>query len=244
MIPHTLSGLSFVERFYSYPELESTNTIAKKMDKKPGKGFFVIQADHLNSGSEQGVIPSLPDSNSGLWVSIVVLVDNNSSVFMHIRALALAIIVALSDLAPGKKFSIKWPGDIYCNDLTIGGICPEVHSIFSDVIVLGFGLNINTSDDELPEILQGKSTSLLIELGVRQSLGILLRSILDRYHQKTLADQNSAHREYSDNLYKKGSCVEIAGMRGFFEGVDSDGRFCLFKDGERILLSSGSPVFF
>jgi BirA family biotin operon repressor/biotin-[acetyl-CoA-carboxylase] ligase len=241
MIPHTLSGLSCVERFYSYSELESTNTIAKKMDKKPDKGFFVIQADRLNSGSDQG---SLPDNNSGIWVSIVVVVDNNSCGFVHIRALALAMIAALSDVAPVKKLSIKWPSDIYCNDLRIGGIHPEVHSAFSDVIVLGFGLNINTSKDELPENLQGKSTSLLIELGVRQSLGILLRSILGLYHQNTLADQNCVHREYSDNLYKKGSCVEIAGMRGIFDGVDSDGRFCLFKDGERILLSSGSPVFF
>lgn len=244
MIPHTLSGLSCVERFYSYPELESTSAIAKKIDKKPGKGFFVIQADRLNSGGQQGGSTSFPDKNSGLWVSVVVAVDNNSSMFTHNCALALAIVTALSDVAPGRKFSIKWPGVIYCNDLTIGEIHPEAHSVFSDVIVLGFGLNINTVKDEFPKTWQEKVTSLFIEIGVRQSPGVLLRNILGLYHLKIPADHNDLHCEYCDNLYKKGGCVEIAGMRGIFDGVDSDGHFCLLKDGERILVSSGLPVFF
>jgi BirA family biotin operon repressor/biotin-[acetyl-CoA-carboxylase] ligase len=223
--------------------LESTSAIAKNIDKKPGHGFFVIQADRLNSGGEQGNFTSISENNSGLWVSIVVAVDNNSSVFTHNCALALAVVVTLSNVAPGKTFSIKWPGDIYCNDLMIGRIHSEAHSVFSDVIVLGLKLNINTLKDEFPEPLQGKATSLFIETGVRQSSGILLRSILGFYHEKISADHKDTYQKYCDNLCKKGSCVEIAGMRGVFDGVDSDGHFCLLKDGERILIHSGLPVF-
>lgn len=103
---------------------------------------------------------------------------------------------------------------------------------------------INTVEDEFSKTLQGDATSLFIETGVRQSLGILLRSIIDIYYKKMSADHSDMHREYCDNLYKKGSWVEIAGMRGTFDGVDSDGHFCLLKDNERILICSGLPVFF
>lgn len=244
MIPHILSGLTCVERFYSYPELGSTNDIAKNMERKPVKGFYVIQADRLSSGSEQGDTTFFPDNNSGLWVSVVTNVDSNNTIFTYNRALVLAIITALSSVAPLKKLSIKWPDEIYCDDLKIGGIHLETHSVFSEVIVLGFGLYINTTRDEFPETLQEVATSLFIETGVRQSPGILLRSILSLYYQNTRSEHKTIHHYYSDNLYKKGKNVEIAGMRGVFEGIDSEGRLCLLKDGESILISSGSAVFF
>ena len=243
MIPHTLSGLSFVERFYSYPELESTNAIAKVIKKKPAKTFFVIQADRQNTGRESGDQSIHSDNNNLLWVSIVTTVDTNNTAVFYNRALAMAIHTSLSNLAPGKKISIKWPNQIYCNDRKIGGINPESHTIFSDVIVLGFWLNVNADPDEFPENLEATETSLFVETGVRQSLSILLRSIIVLYHQNTLAEHNELNRYYSDILYKKGSFVKIAGMNGVFDGVDSDGRFCLLKEGKRILLSAGSPVF-
>jgi BirA family biotin operon repressor/biotin-[acetyl-CoA-carboxylase] ligase len=243
MIPHTLFGLSFVERFYSYPELESTNAIAKVIKKKPAKNFFVIQADRQSSDRGHGDQSILSDNNNLLWVSIVTTVDTKSTALFYNRALAMAIHTSLSSLAPGKTISIKWPNHIYCNDRKIGEIDPENHSVFLDVIVLGFWLNVNADPDEFPEILQETETSLFLETGVRQSLSILLRSILSLYHQNTLTEHNEVNRYYSDILYKKGSLVEIAGKNGIFEGVDSDGRFCLLKDGKRIVLSAGSPVF-
>ena len=50
MIPHALSGLTFIERFYTYPTLASTNEVARKIVQRPRNGLFCIQADRQTEG--------------------------------------------------------------------------------------------------------------------------------------------------------------------------------------------------
>ena len=71
MVPHVLSGLSFIERFYSYPTLPSTNEAAKALRNRPVKGLFCIQADRQTAGRGRRGASFFSDSPGGLWVSLV-----------------------------------------------------------------------------------------------------------------------------------------------------------------------------
>lgn len=79
---------------------------------------------------------------------------------------------------------IKWPNDIQINGKKISGILAEGVGVNSDGnflgIVLGFGVNLNTSKEILEQINQ-PATSLNIETGVNIDKNLFLKKVLDRF---------------------------------------------------------------
>ncbi|MBR6127505.1 biotin--[bacterium] len=78
---------------------------------------------------------------------------------------------------------IKWPNDIRINKKKISGILAE--SVISpegrlEGLVLGFGVNLNTSKDMLDEIDQS-ATSLNVETGKYTDMEIFLKKVLSKF---------------------------------------------------------------
>ena len=243
MIPHALSGLSFVERFYSYPTLESTNETARALSARPRKGIFCIQADRQTSGRGRRGGSFFSDSPGGLWVSLLVPIDSCDAHFTYNRALSLAVAVSLEQCGKEYPIAIKWPNDIYWGDRKICGILLEMHPHYNDVLIIGFGVNVNIESDEFPDDLRTIATSISIETGKKCSLSALLRIILRQYMQLLSGGQEAIHALYVSRLYRKGALIGINGMTGIFSGVASDGRLELINNGIPVLVNSGSPVF-
>lgn len=243
MIPHALSGLSFVERFYSYPILESTNATACAMKHHPKKGIYCIQADQQISGKGRRGGTYFSNNTGGLWVSLVVPTDDLSQHFMYNRAISLAVALTLEQCGKDLPVSIKWPNDIYWGNRKICGILLEGHPLFSNVIIIGFGLNVNIPKDEFPEELENIATSISIETGQQCSMSALLRTILRHYSVILDADQDKIHGYYLKRLYGKGQRIGINGISGTFSTVVPDGRLKLINNGIPVFVNSGSPVF-
>jgi BirA family biotin operon repressor/biotin-[acetyl-CoA-carboxylase] ligase len=70
--------------------------------------------------------------------------------------MAEAIRTAVAELGIDSK--IKWPNDVLVGGLKVSGVLAEANSDLSAVVV-GFGINVNQSFEELPTSL---ATSLLI----------------------------------------------------------------------------------
>merc|ERR1712019_235611 len=73
------------------------------------------------------------------------------------KVLALSAVAALRESVPegatGVNLGVKWPNDITVNNGKIGGILAQaIPSTRLDGIVLGIGLNINTSQGDLQKI--------------------------------------------------------------------------------------------
>jgi BirA family biotin operon repressor/biotin-[acetyl-CoA-carboxylase] ligase len=84
----------------------------------------------------------------------------NASIIASLGALQM-----LRDAAPGVKFWIKWPNDIYCGFKKIAGIlCENKLSSTSSGIIAGIGININMPQSALDAIGQ-PATSLSVETG-------------------------------------------------------------------------------
>ncbi len=81
--------------------------------------------------------------------------------------------------------NIKWPNDILINDKKIAGILTEISTDMDtvDYVVLGLGLNVNVSTQEIPADLRGIATSVLIEMGRPFPRIALLGALLNNIEQ-------------------------------------------------------------
>jgi BirA family biotin operon repressor/biotin-[acetyl-CoA-carboxylase] ligase len=244
MLPHSLSKLPFVERFYSHHVTGSTNDIARSMREFPGKGIFVVQADRQTAGRGRSGASFFSDTEGGLWASIVTPVGSLNEHFVHNRALSLAICEAVErETGRTNVCVIKWPNDIYWGDRKLCGILLENHLLRSDILVIGFGVNIKIKTADFPAGLQATATSLFIETGKESSRRSVLEKILDRYDANLMADLHKTHYAYSGRLYGLGRTAAIEGSRGIFTGVEMDGRLKLNTGRETKYFVSGHVTF-
>jgi BirA family transcriptional regulator, biotin operon repressor / biotin---[acetyl-CoA-carboxylase] ligase len=227
MIPHALHNLTFVERFYTFALLDSTNDYAKRLKSFPQKGIFVIQADRQQSGKGRQGNSFFSDIQGGLWVSLVIPAGDLQNHFVHNRAVSLAICETLALFFPHSPLKIKWPNDIYWGDRKICGILLENVPARNDILILGFGLNVNLRKEDFPQELSSIATSAFIETGKAISLGQLLREIISCYQRISAEAQAKAHARYVRLLYKTGSAVEIDGIKGILDSVELDGTLLL-----------------
>lgn len=135
--------------------------------------------------------------------------------------------------AERTRLSIKWPNDIYYDDLKIAGILIE-HSItgsFIDYSVVGIGLNLNQTafPEDVPNAVSlrqitGESYDpLSVHARLMRRYGFMHESFM-------LASYVEVHREYMQRLYRR---------RGLHRYSDSEGSFLAEIDD---VLQSGQIV--
>ncbi len=144
--------------YYHFPTIDSTNNFAKinlKLFAQDTLSF--ITADEQTQGRGRfGNSWISPQGN--LYLSVVYFPQKSLSAFRLTQAASLAVCMLLEKL--GVQSKIKWPNDLYVNEKKIGGILTEA---FSSAYIIGIGLNINMSRDELAS-LPNTATSLFDQL--------------------------------------------------------------------------------
>ena len=244
MDDRTLSNLPFVERFYRYPVVASTNDTARMMTALPARGIFVIRADCQTAGRGRSGA-SYFSGEGGLWVTILARLQTLDDHFLHNRSLSLAIAEASESMTgmPDFSISIKWPNDLYIAGKKLCGILLENHPSAGNMLVLGFGLNVTIATGDFPADLRGSATSLSIETGKRVSRSGLLEAIIRRYESNLGADSADMHGAYLRRLYRRGDRAEADGREGIVDGVEPDGRLRLAGDQGVHLVNAGHLRF-
>lgn len=244
MLPHILHNLSFVERLYALPQIDSTNTYARNLKQVPHEGkMFVIRADKQLQGRGRGDNSFFSEHDGGLWISIVCTLSNLSNHFHYNRALSLAICTTIKEIDPNIQVSIKWPNDIYCGRKKIAGILLENHPEFPSTIILGFGFNIAIAEEHFPVEIRNIATSLQIESGKQIKPELLLKPILWYFNYFLNQSSQEAHKEYIKFLYRSGAAIVIQDQKGILDGVNEDGTLRL-HDGTTIhSIASGTLRF-
>jgi BirA family biotin operon repressor/biotin-[acetyl-CoA-carboxylase] ligase len=243
MIPYVFSGFPFVERFYSYTELDSTNEKAVHISEIPQHGIFVFQTDCQTMGRGRLGRVFFSKTEGGLWVSILKQLPDISTHFIHNRAISLAITSAIKKFVPDAPLSIKWPNDIYWKKKKLCGILLETHHKLSSTIVIGFGLNVNIHRDAFPTELHSIATSVLQETGKIIPLSTLLRTIIELYKEYIETVPDICHQHYLSFLYRQNARVKIDSTEGIFKSVSVDG-FALIETSSGIVnVHSGTMQF-
>ncbi|MEP7334357.1 MAG: biotin--[acetyl-CoA-carboxylase] ligase [Actinomycetota bacterium] len=87
---------------------------------------------------------------------------------------------ALTEVA-GVASTVKWPNDVLIGGRKVAGILAEARD---GRVVLGIGINVHQTAEELPPRAQHPATSLLLETGLRIQRAELLASLLDHLERE------------------------------------------------------------
>jgi BirA family biotin operon repressor/biotin-[acetyl-CoA-carboxylase] ligase len=128
---------------------------------------------------------------------------------------------------------IKWPNDVLVDRRKVAGVLAEARD---GVVVLGIGLNVNQTREQLPEDARLPAASLRTVDGRERELAPLLADLLARLEQHYGAWATGGLEAIFDGIgsrdFLRGRRVSVDGRDGLAGGLDREGR----------LLVAGTPV--
>jgi BirA family transcriptional regulator, biotin operon repressor / biotin---[acetyl-CoA-carboxylase] ligase len=161
--------------------------------------------------------------------------------------LSLVAAVAVAETvehALGLAVQIKWPNDVMVNRRKVAGILAEASG---DTAILGIGLNVNQTREELPLDARVEPASLYLTDGVRRPRAPILADLLgelehayDRWSERGL---NGLYNTIGARDFLRGRRVNVDGEVGVGIGIDREGRFEVEIGGEQRLVESGELTY-
>ncbi|GAB6169739.1 biotin--[acetyl-CoA-carboxylase] ligase [Clostridium carnis] len=145
-----------------FSKINSTNTFAKSIAYEEPNGTLIISEVQTDGKGRLDRDWSSP--KGGIWASLLLkpnLEPIQAPKITQIAAAALTLTLKNYNL----DIKIKWPNDLLLNNKKFCGILTEMSCDMDRInyIILGFGININISKEEIPDNLINKATSLSIE---------------------------------------------------------------------------------
>jgi BirA family biotin operon repressor/biotin-[acetyl-CoA-carboxylase] ligase len=232
------------QKIIYYPALDSTMNAAKREALWGAEAGTIIVADEQTAG--RGRLQRTWISPQGVLSFSVILRPNMLYLPDMIMLASLAVTYGIRDIT-GLMPGIKWPNDVLINGKKVCGILIE-NDIRKNVLrhmVIGFGININISMANYPEI-SSIATSLCDLLGHPVSRIDVLRQILielDKLYQK-LPQGDFIFEEWKNNLVTIGQNISVNQgdeyYQGIAESVSRDGGLILKQiDGSQIKIIAG-----
>lgn len=208
-------------RIIRLDSVDSTNNYAAKLLSSGELAHgSVIMADEQTAGRGQRGSSWSSGAGENLLLTIV-LKPANLSVSEQFRLTQFASL-ALIDLLTKYQLNgaIKWPNDIYVNDLKLSGMLIEnqVASTSVSTVLLGIGLNVN--QNEFPGL---EATSFCLETRERIQLMELAMSLFLCLNERWKAITNRQFKEldeaYRERLYLKDKPALYSDEEGEFLGT-------------------------
>ena len=166
--------------FHFYNEVDSTNATAMDLAQQDAPEGTVVLAEQQLRGRGRKDRSWHSPAGVGIYCSIILrpeLSPAKTMLLTPMTAVAIARAVALeTNLSP----RIKWPNDILINDKKVVGILLESKVGATEVehAIIGFGINVNHTQADLPQELLLAASSLFIEVGEPVDRGKLITKIL------------------------------------------------------------------
>ena len=257
LIPQEVQGGLFTKyigkEIYYFPELKSTNIIAKEKALHRAEGInegTLIIAERQSAGKgrlgREWFSPA-----GGIWLSIILYPQLPPSYIPRITLMTAVAVVKAIKMCVQIEPQIKWPNDILINEKKVCGILTEMSAELDIIhwIVVGIGINANIDHREFPEDIQENAISLKEFLGKEilrvKMVQIFLQEFEKYYEGLKRREFSSILKEwklYSHTLGKK-TKVDIGERIIAGEAIDinESGALILKKeDGELIEIVSGT----
>ncbi|MCP4458999.1 MAG: biotin--[acetyl-CoA-carboxylase] ligase [Cytophagales bacterium] len=213
------------------PQCHSTNQEARALNSSGSLNEgSVIWADYQERGRGQHGNAWLSERGKNLLFTIYLapesLAPNNQYLLNLVSSLAIHQVVV--SLLPTATVEIKWPNDIYINDLKIAGILNEVVISKGQLehVYCGIGLNVNQSHFNLQS-----ATSLQMISGVEFDREDILEKILlafEQYYYQIKKEPIELISQYLNHLKWLGETrkFKISGVEdvGVITGIDDHGK--------------------
>lgn len=191
VVPQLLTGVFGQNNYFYYPEIDSTNNLARALASGGYPEGTVVVAEMQTAGRGRSGRSWYSPAQQGIYLSIILRPAMPLREISRISLLA-AVAVAETLEEMGLQPRIKWPNDILINNRKITGILAEAIIRMDNVeyLILGIGLNINNRIEDFPEGFVTPPTSALAESDCNYSRSKILQVLLWRleYHYKQMLE--------------------------------------------------------
>lgn len=152
---------------------------------------------------------------------------------------AAAAALALEDVT-GTAAQVKWPNDVLLAGRKVAGILAELRG---GAVVLGIGVNVNQTEEQLPRDARVPPGSLRALDGVERDREGVLAAVLHRLDRLYAAWRDvglaAVHAELGERDYLRGRRVRTDAGLGVATGIDDAGRLLVRTEGGTVAVASG-----
>lgn len=225
-------------RIHYFTELSSTQETARDLARDGAAQGTVVIAEQQTAGRGRMGRSWHSPAGLNLYCTIILRPPIPLGEVPRLSLVAgVAAAQAIEREAPGIV-ALKWPNDVWLKGRKTGGIIAEAVTTSRqelDCVLLGIGINVNISEDDIPVELRDKATSVRIATGhVCDRIGIAnsLFSLLDyRYMEVVTRGFDAIRPQWERFSALTGKRVTIVdGPRresGIVRGIDADGALLL-----------------
>ena len=226
----------------AFESLRSTNEHAHELLEKGNvMEGTAVRAGFQTGGKGYGTNTWESEAGKNLLVSIILkpsFLQPKHQFFLN-QAISLAVADSVQQLAPDSEVKIKWPNDIFCDDLKIAGILIENavqgNSLLNSVAGIGLNMNQSSFSSHLPH-----ATSLKKISGKETELDTVFDRLCEKIESRYLQLKNNQvatiQKDYMKILYRveETSLYSSAGKRfsAKIVGLTADGKLVLETGGE------------
>ena len=217
------------------------------------------QALLVGSGLDEGAVAATDHQTAGRgrlgrqWIApartaILASILLRPPAERHLPELSLVAAVAVAeavDHVTGLSSQVKWPNDVMLDRRKVGGILAELSD---GAVVVGIGLNVNQTRDELPLDAPTEPASLRSLSGTTYDrapiLGSLLATLERAYDAWRAGGLDAIYGELGARDFLRGRRVTVDGTAGVAARIARDGRLEVATSaGETLAVESGEVLF-
>src|SRR5690625_2693615 len=213
--------------------VSSTQTLAHRLAHEGGKHGTVIVADEQTNGKGQMNRRWHSAKNKGIWLSMILKPSIPPKLAPQLTLLTATVLADVIIQHTQQKPQIKWPNDVLIQKKKVAGILTEMQAEQERVIyvIVGIGLNVNQTSNDLAEDIQLKATSLLRETGKKWNIKTFIHQLLYRFEKSY--EKYVKHgfpyikRKWENYGFKVGQFIRVKTLKeawyAHFLGIAEDG---------------------
>ena len=221
------------------PECESTQLLLRPDDPEGA----IATTDHQTGGRGRLGRSWVEAPASAVLVSILLRPPPELPAPQLSLVGGLAAALAAED-ALELAAQVKWPNDVMVDRRKVAGVLAEARE---GTVVLGIGLNVNQTRDELPADARMPVASLrTIDGRVRdreQVLASLLAHLDGLYAAWRGRGLDAVYEDLGARDFLRGRRVSVDGVSGTAQMIARDGRLELTTDSGPVAVASGEVLF-
>jgi BirA family biotin operon repressor/biotin-[acetyl-CoA-carboxylase] ligase len=220
-------------------DVESCESTQQLVDTSLPEGAIVV-ADHQTAG--RGRLGRSWDAPPGKALLFSILLKPPPE--RHAPELSLVAGVAVADTVErctGLAVQLKWPNDVMLRRRKVAGLLAEARD---GAVVLGIGLNVNQSREELPENAGSLHTLTGREWRRDQLLDSLLADLGRTYAAWRSGGLDAVYEGLAPRDFLRGRRVSVNGTSGVATMIDRQGRLEIeVGHGDVVAVESGEVLY-
>lgn len=239
----------FGKQFIYFDSVSSTNDYAKRNINKLKHGSVILTTNQTNGRGSKNHSWSSAANES---IALSILIKNISVKFLKIIPIMVAVsVIDMLDSIGFKNSKIKWFNDIIIGDKKVAGLLYEsiIQGEYADV-VLGIGMNVNSSNHMFEKLGLNHAGSLLTQTGKKYEIDLIVKLLVESIEKNFKLFSINDNKIVENNLIHQyiSKCVTIGKIVKIFKndiviiakaiGISGEGALICEKDNIRFEVRS------